>query len=94
MRGTEKQINWANEILARMDGFLEQLLASIPAECTEEQRNMAHANVEEMRRRAHGAEYAGDVIDLFKDAKTPEDVLTVWKITVPNTQGQHKILGR
>lgn len=94
MKGSEKQINWANEIIARLDGVMDQIVANIPDRYTQEQKAMMTNMFGGMRSSIHGAEYAGDVIDLFKDVKTPEDLMGMWRTTVPNTPGQHKILGR
>ena len=94
MKGSEKQISWANEIITRLDGLIDQIVANIPDRYTQEQKDMMAAFVEQIRSQIHGAEHAGDVIDLFKDVKTSDDLNGMWRTTVPNTPGQHKILGR
>ncbi len=94
MTGTEKQVSWANEIMGRLDGILDQIVANIPSSYNQQQKDMMAGFIEQMRSQIHGAEYAGDVIDLFRDVKTPEDLMGMWRTTVPNTDGQHKILGR
>lgn len=94
MKGSEKQISWANEIITRLDGVMDQIVANIPDRYTQEQKAMMANMIEGMRGSIHSAEYAGDVIDLFKNVKTPEDLMGMWRVTVPNTPGQHKILGR
>lgn len=94
MKGSEKQLNWANEIIARLDGVMDQIVSNIPDRYTQEQKAMMSNMIDGMRSSIHAAEYAGDVIDLFKDVKTPEDLMGVWRTTCPNTDGQRKILGR
>ena len=94
MKGSEKQISWSNEIITRLDSVMDQIVANIPDRYTQEQKAMMTNMLEGVRSSIHGAEYAGDVIDLFKDVKTPEDLMGMWRVTVPNTPGQHKILGR
>lgn len=94
MKGTEKQISWANEIIARLDGVMDDFISNIPDRYNDQQKAVMTNMVEGMRRSIHDAEYAGDVIDLFKDVRTPGDLMGVWRVTMPNTPGQHKILGR
>lgn len=94
MKGTEKQINWASEIINRLDGVLDQIVTNIPDECPQEQKDMMSTFVEQLRSRIHGADYAGDIIDLFKNVKTTNNLMGMWRITRPATPGQHKILGR
>lgn len=94
MKGSEKQINWANEIVERLDGVMDEIIANIPDLYTQEQKAMMTNMVEGMRSSIHGAEYAGDVIDLFKDVKTAGDLMGAWRTARPSTDGQHKILGR
>ena len=94
MRGSEKQISWSNEIISRLDGVLDDIVANIPARYNDQQKAMMTHMIEGMRSSIHAAEYAGDVIDLFKDVKTPEDLMGMWRTTLPETDGQRKILGR
>ena len=94
MKGSEKQINWANEIIERLDSVMDSIIANIPSNYNDQQKAMMTNIIEGMRGNIHSADYAGDIIDLFKDVKTPEDLMGMWRVTVPNTPGQHKILGR
>lgn len=94
MKGTEKQIGWANEIMGRLNDILDQIMANIPDRYNQQQKDAMTAMIEQMRGQINGAEYAGDVIDLFKGVKTPEDLMSMWRVALPNTAGQHKILGR
>lgn len=94
MKGSEKQINWANEIIERLDSVMDSIIANIPSNYNDQQKAMMTNIIEGMRGNIHSADYAGDIIDLFKDVKTPQDLMGMWRVTVPNTTGQHKILGR
>lgn len=101
MKGSEKQINWANEIIERLDSVMDSIIANIPSNYNDQQKagwsqekDMMTNIIEGMRSNIHSADYAGDIIDLFKDVKTPQDLMGMWRVTVPNTTGQHKILGR
>ena len=94
MKGSEKQINWANEIIERLDSVMDSIIANIPSNYNDQQKAMMTNVIEGMRSSIHSADYAGDIIDLFKDVKTPQDLMGMWRVTVPNTPGQHKILGR
>lgn len=94
MKGSEKQINWANEIIERLDSVMDSIIANIPSNYNDQQKAMMTNVIEGMRSNIHSADYAGDIIDLFKDVKTPQDLMGMWRVTVPNTPGQHKILGR
>ena len=94
MKGSEKQINWANEIIERLDSVMDSIIANIPSNYNDQQKVMMTNVIEGMRSNIHSADYASDIIDLFKDVKTPQDLMGMWRVTVPNTQGQHKILGR
>ena len=94
MKGSEKQINWANEIIERLDSVMDSIIANIPSNYNDQQKAMMTNVIEGMRSNIHSADYAGDIIDLFKDVKTPQDLMGMWRVTVPNTTGQHKILGR
>lgn len=94
MKGSEKQINWANEIIERLDSVMDSIIANIPSNYNDQQKAMMTNIIEGMRDNIHSADYAGDIIDLFKDVKTPQDLMGMWRVTVPNTTGQHKILGR
>ena len=94
MKGSEKQINWANEIIERLDSVMDSIIANIPSNYNDQQKAMMTNVIEGMRSNIHSADYAGDIIDLFKNVKTPQDLMGMWRVTVPNTPGQHKILGR
>ena len=94
MKGSEKQINWANEIIERLDSVMDGIIANIPSNYNDQQKAMMTNVIEGMRSNIHSADYAGDIIDLFKDVKAPQDLMGMWRVTVPNTPGQHKILGR
>lgn len=94
MKGSEKQINWANEIIERLDSVMDSIIANIPSNYNDQQKAMMTNIIDGMRDNIHSADYAGDIIDLFKDVKTPQDLMGMWRVTVPNTPGQHKILGR
>lgn len=103
MKGTEKQIAWATEILATVNAIYDDMIAMISAEpkATEAMKAAAAERINARRALANEADYAGDIISLFRDVKRTDDPLTgigtlmsVYRITAPETVGQRKILGK
>lgn len=67
MRGTEKQVKWANEIIERITVIMEQGAENIAKMDGDEA--IKAKNVADLRVRAEAlrnAAYAGDVIELFR----------------------------
>lgn len=93
MKGTEKQIQWARELQARVVSTFERLKAERadqPAEVEYAKRMIAAIN---------GAEYAGSVINLFKSYKPNGDMqhdvmalAAIYRVAVPNSDDERKIL--
>lgn len=100
MKGTEKQIAWAEDIRRNVISTFQRYIEEIKNYDAPEE--IKSANIGESNRRVdalNGAEYAGDIIDLFKDIRFTGDiekdfpkVVSVYRITRPNTPGQKTIL--
>ena len=72
MRGTEKQIAWAEDIIKTVSDIMDRVFTEIPAPNAEtlEQAKEVYSNVLENLKNA----YAGDVIEYFSDLKNCEDI--------------------
>ena len=100
MRGSEKQLKWANDIIQKIKTAWEF------AKNDEKSKSMpgyaAGVALWEARiDRLENADYAGDIIDLFKDIWFTDDqwhnisfVDSAYTIKMPYTEGQRKILGK
>ncbi len=100
MRGSEKQLKWANDLIQKIKTAWEF------AKNDEKSKTLPgyaagvatwDANIE----RLENADYAGDIIDLFKDIRFTDDqwhnlcdIISVYRIKMPYTEGQRKILGK
>lgn len=88
MKGTEKQVKWASEIIGRVIPIMEQGAENIAKMDGDE--TIKAKNVADLKLRAEAlrnAAYAGDVIDLFKDVcpsgvwhKDLDKVLSVYRM--------------
>lgn len=100
MKGTDKQIAWATKIQANVISSFEQFILDIKAfDGPEEIKSVNIAGCKKRIEALNDAEYAGDIIDLFKDIRFTGDnekdfpkVMAVYKTTCPNTDRQKKIL--
>lgn len=100
MRGTEKQIAWAEEIRANVIKVLAQGAADIASWPGDEA--VKAANVEALNARIaalEAAEYAGDIITIFKGTrftgiqeKDFKAVIAEYRVSKPLNAGQKKIL--
>ena len=100
MKGSEKQLKWANDIIQKIKTAWEL------AKNDEKSKAMPGyaagvALWEERLDRLENADYAGDIIDLFKDIRFTGDqwhnmcyIISVYNIKCPCTEGQSKILGK
>lgn len=100
MKGSEKQLKWANDIIRNIRAAWEV------AKNDEKSKAMPGyaagvALWEERLDRLENADYAGDIIDLFKDIRFTDDqwhnmcyIISVYNIKRPYTEGQKKILGK
>ena len=72
MRGTEKQIAWAEDIIKTVSDIMDRVFVEIPApnKNTFAQAKEIYSNVLDNLRNA----YAGDVIEYFKDLRNCEDI--------------------
>lgn len=108
MKGTEKQIKWATEIIETIRTILDNTIDGMKpvlATATEDQKKNVEQNIAFLRDRIDRMEaedaYAGDIIDLFRDVKltgnTDVDFKAwnaVYNVCIPNTDGQRVLLGR
>lgn len=92
MKGSEKQISWANDILANINKTYADA-ENFPA--SESTKKVLAAQ----KQAINAAEYAGDIIDLFGKINFTGDVrhdlpfiVAVFRVVKPNTEGQKKIL--
>ena len=101
MKGSEKQITWATEILVTINAILDDFakLANSDPRATPEMKAAADHNISTVRSAINGAEYAGDIVALFRDVKRTSNTLqniqtlmSVFKITHPDTKGQKEII--
>ena len=101
MKGSEKQITWATEILVTVNAILDDFaeLANSDPRATPETLASADHRIGTIRSAINGAEYAGDIIALFRDVKRTSNTLqniqalmSVFKITHPDTKGQKEII--
>lgn len=93
MKGTEKQIAWAQEIAERVIKTWKALREE-RKDCKDEY-DFATARIEAIE----NAEYAGDIIDLFKDYRPTGDMehdvsslAAIYTINPGDTVGQRTIL--
>lgn len=103
LKGSEKQISWATDIRKDINDIFDDTKKYIKAAdyATKEQKAQEINYLESIRKRINSAEYAGDIITLFRDVRrtgNPEDdyprVLALFNVRVGMTEGQRKILGR
>lgn len=93
MNGTDKQIQWAEEIRARVVSVLERL----KAERADQPAEVEYAD--KLIDAINGAEYAGSVINLFKGFRPTGDMqhdvmslASIYRITRPISADERAIL--
>lgn len=102
MKGSEKQIKWANDIIETVVSILTDSLEVIKTESIpENMRTEAERNINGKIDAIKSADYAGDIISLFKGIRRSGDVnadaasvVAVYRVAVPMTDGERKILGK
>lgn len=94
MKGSEKQIAWAEELKEKAVDTFNHLKDADPSE---DGKKQAEVMIEAIK----NAEYAGDIISIFKYVNFNGDwmhdikeISSVYRVTVPETEGQKKILGK
>ena len=100
MRGSEKQIKWAKDIIETVTSIFDAALREldgIPDTAPAKQKNIE--DITKRRNRLCEAEYAGDVINLFKDIRRTDDyrkdlqiLVSTYQVRHPMTEGERKIL--
>lgn len=94
MKGTEKQINWAGEIAERVikvwDAYKTEMVSRDP-----NAEEFCNKRIDAIR----NAEYASDIIGLFKDYRPNGDMqhdvmalAAIYRVTPGDTTGQKAIL--
>lgn len=93
MKGTEKQVKWATEICSNLIKTFESAIATEP-----KLKNVIQPYIDRL---STDDVYAADIIDLFKAIRFNGDLqhdlpaaMSVYRVSVANTAGQHAILGR
>lgn len=93
MLGTEKQVKWATEIRSNIVKTFESAAVAEP-----QLKNVIQPYIDRL---IADDMYAGDIIDLFKGIRFNGDlqhdlpgIMSVYRVAVANTAGQHAILGR
>lgn len=100
MRGTEKQIQWATKIQANVIRTLEEAIDMMgKVNAPEDIRRKNIEDTTEWLEAVKNAEYAGDIIDLFKDIPQTGDLnnrfgslMSARRIKVPGSEAQRKLL--
>lgn len=101
LTGSEKQVSYANNLRQNVIDGLRQAIPEIKKVTSKEEASAAEKRINQMIDNLKSANSAGDVISLFKDVRfsgSKEEVfgkiVAVYNVTVPETEGQRKILGR
>lgn len=100
MKGTEKQIAWATDIINKIVPVMEQTVVDIRNMAGNEEIKAANiAGFEQRIAALKDAEYAGDVISTFGDVRLSGNqqqdiskILAVYRVTLPETKGMKQIL--
>ena len=108
MKGTEKQISWATEIVKTANTILANTLEDTKPmleAAPDAQKKIFEANMSDLRAKLDRMEdpetHASDIIDLFKGLRVTDDhnadfgsLIAVYRVATPNTAGQRTLLGR
>lgn len=104
MRGTDKQLYWAEHIQQVTLETMEYMIAYASTKGREQSPVKAEAligKLTRMRNALENASYAGDVIECFRGVEEAQDtngrvaaIMSAIKIMAPMTQGQRKLLDR
>lgn len=104
MRGTDKQLYWAEHIQQVTLETMEYMIAYANTKGREQAPEKAEALIGKLTRMKDALEkasYAGDVIECFKTVEEAQDtngrvaaIMSAIKIMAPMTQGQRKLLDR
>lgn len=100
MKGTEKQIVWATDIISKIIPVMEQAVFDIHNMAGNEKIKAANiAGFEQRIAALKEAEYAGDVISAFGHVRLSGNqqqdiskILAAYRVTLPETNGMKKIL--
>lgn len=100
MKGTEKQIAWATDIINKIVPVMERAVVDIRNMTGNEAVKATNiAGFEQRIAALKEAEYAGDVISAFGNVRLSGNqkqdiskILAVYRVTLPETNGVKKIL--
>lgn len=96
MKGTDKQVAWAQELRQNVTAILNKTIEDIKGmNAPESSANKLIGEINDKITALNEAEYAGDIIDLFKGIKadsTPQQVFAVYHTRTAMTEGQKAIL--
>lgn len=99
MRGSEKQIAWATEILSTIRQIENCMLETLQEQMDNEKVKQNVRFIQAWVKRIEAAEYAGDVIELFRDVKytgnAGKDVsalVSVRRTRIPSTDSGKSLL--
>lgn len=100
LKGSEKQIAWAQEIKHNIKKAFDGATAHFDG-LQDARAEEAKALVQGKWERLNNAKYAGDIIDLFGHIHFSGDaaqdfgkICAVYKTSAPQTEGQKEILGK
>ena len=102
MKGTVKQIKLANEIIDAVTSILTAARDTVEAEnAPADIKAAAIQNINSKIDAIHSAEHAADIINLFKGIRKTgnavadaQNVMAVYKVAAPMSNGERKILGK
>lgn len=102
MKGSEKQIAWANDIIETVTSILTVAREAVETEnAPADLKAAAIHNINTKIDAIRGAEYASDIINLFKGIRKTgnamadaQNVMAVYNVSVPMSNGEKKILGK
>lgn len=100
MRGSEKQLKWAEEIKAVIIPAMESIIAEGEKKDQSDERVATTLKQIKARKNAlETAEYAGDVISIYGDAAKGKDaqsvagsLVAIWRVKVATTDGEKDLL--
>lgn len=102
MKGSEKQIAWATDIIETVTSILTAAREAIETEeAPADLKSSAIQNINTKIDAIRSADRAADIINLFKGIsktgnamKDAQNVMAVYNVAVPMSTGERKILGK
>lgn len=102
MKGSEKQIKWATDIIETVTSILTDARVAIETEdAPADIKTAAIQNINTKIDAIRSAENAADIINLFKGIRKSgnvmadaQNVMAIYKVAAPMSAGERKILGK